>query len=675
MVRDTIQLEDAISTISQEYLLEFTSEYGIPESLYHELPGRGTHRRRENIPHRRRMAHKRPKGWDAIDRLLFRDGRNDIEYTPYPYPKATGSCIMPSRTESELLSGGRHMDLFNLITAPNPTKVKTGTRPRPTHEVPLLNGTASRVIDIEDTTVASGSSETPPAIEKSPLDFANEDTPPLITERDGTEAQVQDGLSREIPPVENPTTTKVILEPDLEKEVAAMGPLANKRRRKKGNDEADANAPPKVLRKDHVASRPAQSTLRGKSLASIGLEAGSTFVTPATQDTPADAKSVSDPDLLSYAQPQPHPERDVAHHTNKSHVSHNMNAGLPEGRPPISPPNFCKESGVREIGLLLFRGRVARRYLPARVGRDQQLPPGHPGRVPRHGRSRSTDGVAMGSQLRLKFEQKVRLLKKATAKIAKWDQRIKAREEEIKKLDQEIKSLRTVETEVHGLHNQTKNLETLLEAEVDMKKATEAKKARLAKELESLHAQFSDLQVSNNQLSQQVEQRCAEMDARLDKLRLVKGMSEGLKHGIEQGKAGRDLATVEAYDPEADSKYVKALQDLKDLKYPLVDQMEGLKDAPMDLIMASFHLESDFEKDAPHWIRDLCPSSSQLKIPIYPEKKCMVVCRTHRIGSTHHARSDGIPVSVPTIAPQGLAILLADVATQTEEEEPHPRLQ
>nr|GFA28572.1 hypothetical protein [Tanacetum cinerariifolium] len=37
--KDTIQLENAVSTISQEYLLEFTSEYGIPESLHLELPG------------------------------------------------------------------------------------------------------------------------------------------------------------------------------------------------------------------------------------------------------------------------------------------------------------------------------------------------------------------------------------------------------------------------------------------------------------------------------------------------------------------------------------------------------------------------------------------------------------------------------------------------------------
>ncbi|GKG09051.1 hypothetical protein Tco_0334883, partial [Tanacetum coccineum] len=138
--------------------------------------------------------------------------------------------------------------------------------------------------------------------------------------------------------------------------------------------------------------------------------------------------------------------------------------------------------------------------------------------------------------------------------------------------------------------------------------------------MESLRSQFLDLQISNTQLSQQVsnlqaqvtgkekikaafeefkkyeddkvEQRCAEMDAHLDKLSvdfdeelyphmltaiagcrwvirhglrlavmkcaespelrqefadvvsvgLVKGISEGLKHGIEHGKADRDLA-------------------------------------------------------------------------------------------------------------------------------------
>nr|GFC83320.1 hypothetical protein [Tanacetum cinerariifolium] len=28
------------------------------------------------------------------------------------------------------------------------------------------------------------------------------------------------------------------------------------------------------------------------------------------------------------------------------------------------------------------------------------------------------------------------------------------------------------------------------------------------------------------------------------------------------------------------------------------------------------------------------------------KKKCRIVCRTHGVGSVHHARSDGVPVSV-----------------------------
>nr|GEZ88386.1 hypothetical protein [Tanacetum cinerariifolium] len=122
-----------------------------------------------------------------------------------------------------------------------------GTPPRTAHEVPLLTATASRVIDMGDTALASGTSGTHAAIEKSPLDFADEDPPSVITKR-GDEA-----------------TAEVISESGLGKEVAAIGHVVNKRRHKRGNEGAETNAPPKVLRKDHVASRPSQSILRGKS--------------------------------------------------------------------------------------------------------------------------------------------------------------------------------------------------------------------------------------------------------------------------------------------------------------------------------------------------------------------------------------------------------------------------
>ncbi|GKC72181.1 hypothetical protein Tco_1118064, partial [Tanacetum coccineum] len=214
------------------------------------------------------------------------------------------------------------------------------------------------------------------------------------------------------------------------------------------------------------------------------------------------------------------------------------------------------------------------------------------------------------------------------AQVARRDQRIQAREKDIK------------------------NLEALLKAEADMKEVAKAKNAELAQVTgkERIKAAFEEFKKYEDD---RVNSRCAKMDARLDalsidfdeelyphmltaiacrrwvighglrlavmkcvestKLRQVfadvvstgiaKGTSEGLKHGVDHGKAKLDLAAIEAYDPEANTKYVAALHALKDLKYPLVDQLE---------------------------------------------------------------KSDGVPVSVPIAAPQGLAILLADAATQTK---------
>ncbi|GKG53193.1 hypothetical protein Tco_0552461, partial [Tanacetum coccineum] len=60
------------------------------------------------------------------------------------------------------------------------------------------------------------------------------------------------------------TTTEVVQEPVLEKEVAAIGPPVNKRRHQRGTDEAEENATPNVLRKDHAIPHHAQSTRGGE---------------------------------------------------------------------------------------------------------------------------------------------------------------------------------------------------------------------------------------------------------------------------------------------------------------------------------------------------------------------------------------------------------------------------
>nr|GEW58768.1 hypothetical protein [Tanacetum cinerariifolium] len=439
----------------------------------------------------------------------------------------------------------RDMDLFNLIRASNPTKVKTGT------------------------------------------------VPTLLMK---TEDQGQETVAPEVPPSENVTTTGVALEAGLAEEIAAMGPRVIKERRKRGNDGVDTNAPPKETHVD-----------------------------------------VSDSDPLSFANPQSIPTENVAQSSKGAAVVGD-----------IESENTSFTSMVRSL--------------------------------PRPGGSHSA------ARLRLRFEQEAKLLKKSIAQVARQDQRIQARENEIK------------------------NLEALLEAETDMKKTAEAKNAKLGKELKNLRALFSDLQVSDDRLSQQ---RYTEMDARLDALSIefddelypymltaiagrrwvirhglclevikcgestelrqvfanvvsagiAKGISEGLKYGVEHGKAILDLEAIEAYDPEAKTKYVAVLHALRDLKYPMVDQLELFKDAPIDVIPV--YPEVRDPKDPWAFKEEILLADAIAANVSRAEKKkkCRVVCRTHGVGSAHHARSDGVSVSVPTVAPQGLAIILADAAT------------
>nr|GEX43759.1 hypothetical protein [Tanacetum cinerariifolium] len=564
------------------------------------------------------------------------------------------------------------MDLFSLIRAPNPSKVKTGTRPRAAHEVPLLTVTANRVIKMEDPVAATDSSGVPSTIERSPLDFANENP-----SQQSTGPEDQEAAAPEVPPIENVTTTGVAPEAGQAEGVAATGLHVVKERRKRGHDRVDINAPPKVPRRDHADPRPTESTRGGKSLAAIELGMGSTRPISASQGAPVD---VSDPDPLSFADPQSSKGAAAAGDPESENSSFTSMVRSPESI-------YQLEWGITN-DCLLDAPEACQDLVDhiAPLGYFSKLRHLHNDDFLKQYNVNLAQQVAMGSHMRLRFEQEAKLLKKYVAQVARRDKRIQARE------------------------NKIKNLETLLEAKTDIKKVSTLQAQVMGEE--KLKAAFKEFKQFEDNW---VEQRCAEIDARLDALsidfdeelypymltaiasrRIAKGMSEGLKHGVEHEKANLSLEAIEAYDSEAETKYIAALLALKDLKYPIVDQLESLKDVPMDVIMASLHLESDTGDDAPQWIRELHPSSSQLTIPVYPEardptdpwackeeilladaiaanvsraekkKKCRVVCRTHGVGFAHHARSDGVLISVPTVAPQGLAILLADAATQTE---------
>nr|GEX37185.1 hypothetical protein [Tanacetum cinerariifolium] len=675
MGRDTVQPETTVNTISREYLLEFTSEYGIPEALHPELPGPedrivdfpegkihlsqlsvigaakqeageeyppviyqalGLSQKleqplflggRESVPDRRGLANEAPKEWMPAENMYSAEAVRTLDTHRTPIQKQPempfclvgisrryylGDEVYPTFLHDEDRSG--------LIRAPNPTKVKTRSRPRAAHEVPLLTMTANRVIEMEDPATATDSSGVPSTIDKSPLDFANE-----------AGAADYGTMALEVPPPEDVPTTSA-LEAGQAKEVAATDPSAVTESCKRGHDGVDANAPPKVLRKDHADPRPTGSTRERKSLAAIELGMASTRPVPV-------------PEVLPWTSSQ-----------GTAAVGDSESGNASFASVVWSPESIYRpEWGVAHVTMLDTTEAC------------QDL----------------VDHVAIGSQLRLRFEQEAKLLKKSVAQVARRDKRIQAREHEIK------------------------NLEALLEAEADMKKAAEEKNAKLSQELENMRALFSDLQMDARldalsidfdeelyphmitviagrrwmigrglslavmKCGESLELRQAFVD--VVSVRIAKGMSEGLRHRVEHGQAQLSLESIEVYDLEAEAKYIAALQALKDLKYLLVDLLEGLKDAPMDVIMAALYLKSETGDDVPQQaykeemlLSDaIATNVSRAK----KKKKCRIVCRTHRVGFAHHAQFDGVPVSVPTVVPQGLAILLADATTQTEPDE------
>nr|GFB05011.1 hypothetical protein [Tanacetum cinerariifolium] len=458
------------------------------------------------------------------------------------------------------------MDLFSLIRASNPTKVKTGSRPRAPHEVPLLTLTATRVIEMDEPAAATDSSE-PPAARES---------------------------------------------------------------RKRCHDGTDANAPP------------------------------------------------NDPDPLAFADAPSHHPADVAQSSQGVAAS-----GDPKSENVSSPAEVRSPGSVYRPEWGVTNGSLLDTPEACQDLVDDAAPPGYFSEL-RHMHNEDFLGqyninlarhVAMGSQLCLRFEQEAKLMRKSVAQVARRDQRIQARESEIK------------------------NLEALLETEVNnerLSQQVDALQQQVSGE-ETLKAAFEEYKQQQDQL---VEQRCAEMDARLDALSIdfdeelylhmltaitdrrwvighglrlammkcaeslemrqafadvvslgvAKGMSEGLKHEVEHGHAQLTVESLKAYDPEAEAKFAAALQSLKDLKYPLLNKFEGLKDAPMDVIMAALYLESDTGR-MPHNLY-----ATSVPAPLNSPSPC-----TRRL--------DGVPVSVPTVVPQGLALLLVDAATQTDLED------
>ncbi|GJR86095.1 hypothetical protein Tco_0210106 [Tanacetum coccineum] len=80
------------------------------------------------------------------------------------------------------------------------------------------------------------------------------------------------------------------------------------------------------------------------------------------------------------------------------------------------------------------------------------------------------------------------------------------------------------------------------------------------------------------------------------------------------------LGKVEAYDPRTEARYVSAVSKFENVSFSLLEELEGLNDSPLALIMSALTLKDGHgDVDATPGFRQFQPSLNQVTIPIYSE--------------------------------------------------------
>ncbi|GJV42364.1 hypothetical protein Tco_1420804 [Tanacetum coccineum] len=94
----------------------------------------------------------------------------------------------------------------------------------------------------------------------------------------------------------------------------------------------------------------------------------------------------------------------------------------------------------------------------------------------------------------------------------------------------------------------------------------------------------------------------------------------GFKGRHKAWEEGRLLAQIEAYDPETEAKFMATISEFKNVSFPLLDELEGLRDSLLTPIMSALTLKDDHANvDTSPSFSGFQPSLDQVSIPIYSE--------------------------------------------------------
>ncbi|GKD30619.1 hypothetical protein Tco_1241397, partial [Tanacetum coccineum] len=104
---------------------------------------------------------------------------------------------------------------------------------------------------------------------------------------------------------------------------------------------------------------------------------------------------------------------------------------------------------------------------------------------------------------------------------------------------------------------------------------------------------------------------------------IEKGMQEGLAAGIEHGQAGICLTDLEAYILSTEVDFNSDVRDLRDLNFPLLQELFNKKDASTWDIMDLLRLDDAMAEAL--GMTDLQPDVSQLMVPVHHKQDRVII--------------------------------------------------
>ena len=169
---------------------------------------------------------------------------------------------------------------------------------------------------------------------------------------------------------------------------------------------------------------------------------------------------------------------------------------------------------------------------------------------------------------------------------------------------------------------------------------------------------------------------------------MARGKAQAMEEMYEAQMLTVPLAEVSGYKANAYAELVDAMEKMKLFELPRIAQLERDQDQPIKVIMEGLtlgrHILEDAEAQHDYFLK---PDESQLHVPVFaqprdilnpftlekevPLKECLeahlerlarkkgvkgkaILCG---VGAAHLPRSDGVPVSVPTVSQEDSSLL------------------